>query len=848
MFRLALKSTMSNKRRLFSTAFSILLGVAFLAGTLVFTDTITRTFDDLFAGIYAETDSFVRPAADIELADGVTQRGRMPGSIVGEVAAVPGVSEADGIVQSYAQIVGADGKAIGNPGRGAPTLGMSYVAGALNPWELTEGSTAPGPDQLVVDAHSADVGDLHLGDTVTVLTPTGPHQFTLVGTARFGSADSPGGASVAIFDLPTAQRVLLGGKDEVDAVMADAVQGVDESTLTARIAAVVPTGIEVLTGTQVIKETQDVMHEQLGFVTTFLLVFAAIGFVVACFTIYNTFQIIVTQRTREMAMLRAVGATRQQVVRAQLLEAVFVGVVASVIGLFAGVLVAGGLKAMMAAVGIDIPAGGTVFLPRTAIVAITVGTVVTIASAVFPSLRASRVPPLAAVRDLAADTSGHPGRVRLIQGALLTVLGLGAFVLGLASGGLLWVGLGALLVFLGAFVLGPLAARPASRLLGAPVAHVSEATGALARQNAMRNPKRTARTGGALMVGVALVVAITVIAATAKDWTRDIFGNQFHGDYVVSTDSFGFGGLSPEVAQQLSALPQVQAAAGIRVGSAHDLTGGGDTSYVAVDPVSTAEVFDLGMVEGDLAALDDQGIMVDDGKAESEGLAVGDTVRFQFVNGTTRDLTVEGIYTEDDLAGPFVVTHAVHEQSGADQLDFSVYVAAAPGVSDTDARAAIGSVSDRFPNARLESRAEYIDAQAAQIDQLVNLMYGLLALAILIALLSIANSLSLSIHERTHELGLLRAVGMTRHQTGSTVRWEAGIVALLGTLFGALLGLFFGWSISVTLRGDGWTEFSAPALPIVVIIAVGVAGGLLSSIRPSWRAAHLDVLRAIATE
>jgi putative ABC transport system permease protein len=653
---------------------------------------------------------------------------------------------------------------------------------------------------------------------------------------------------MAIFDLPTAQRVLLGGKDEVDAVMVDAVDGVDEATLTARIAAAVPDRIEVLTGTEVIEETQDVMHDQLGFVTTFLLVFAAIGFVVACFTIYNTFQIIVTQRTREMAMLRAVGATRQQVVRAQLLEAVFVGVVASVIGLFAGVLVAAGLKAMMEGVGIDIPAGGTVFLPRTAIVALAVGTVVTIVSAVVPSLRASRVPPLAAARELTADTSGHPGRVRLIQGAVLTLLGVGAFVVGLTSGGLLWVGLGALLVFLGAFVLGPLAARPASRLLGAPVAHVSAATGALARQNAMRNPKRTARTGGALMVGVALVVAITVIAATAKDWTRDIFGDQFHGDYVVSTDSFGFGGLSPDVAAQLGALPEVQAAAGIRVGSARDLTGGGDASYVAVDPVATAEVFDLGMVEGDLATLDDGGILVDDDRAADEGLAVGDTVRFQFVDGTTRELTVEGIYTEDDLAGPFVVTHAVHEQSGADQLDFSVYVAVAPGVSDAEARASLASVSDHFPNADLESRAEYIDSQAAQVDQLVNLMYGLLALAILIALLSIANSLSLSIHERTHELGLLRAVGMTRHQTGSTVRWEAAIVALLGTLLGAVLGLFFGWSISVTLRGDGWTQFTAPMVPIVVIVAVGVAGGLLSSIRPSWRAAHLDVLRAIATE
>ena len=351
------------------------------------------------------------------------------------------------------------------------------------------------------------------------------------------------------------------------------------------------------------------------------------------------------------------------------------------------------------------------------------------------------------------------------------------------------------------------------------------------------------------MVGVALVVAITVIAATAKDWTRDVFGSQFTGDFVVSTDTFGFGGLSPEVADRLNERPEVAAAAGIRVGAARDISGGrGDVGYVAVDPSSAAAVFDLGMIEGTIASLEPDGILVDDDEAADRHLAVGDTIELGFLNGTTEVLNVQGIYSEEDLAGAFVVTHALHERTGADQFDFSVYVATAPGFDTAVAEAAIATVSDDYPNADLQSRSEYIEDQAAQVDQLVNLMYGLLALAVLIALFSVANSVSLSIHERTRELGLVRAVGMTRHQTASAVQWEAAIVALIGTGLGALLGLFFGWAISVTLADNGLTSLSVPGVALVVIVVAGVIGGVIAALRPSWRAAHLDVLRAIASE
>ncbi|MEZ5179140.1 MAG: FtsX-like permease family protein [Acidimicrobiales bacterium] len=849
MFRLAIKSALAKKRRLFGTTLSVLLGVAFLSGTLVFTDTIKATFDDLFADIYAETDTVVRAESSVESSTAAEARGRIPGYVLDSVAAVRGVAEAQGYVAGFAQLIGSDGEPIGNPARGAPTLGMSYGGGpALNPWKLLEGGRAPGPGELVIDAGSAKAGHLGVGDRVTVLTQTGSHAFPLVGVVTFGSIDSPGGASVALWDLSTTQLVMLGGADELDAVWVDAEPRVSQADLTARIAAAIPPGTEAVTGRQITEENQDAMASALGFFNTFLLVFAAIGLVVACFTIYNTFQIIVSQRAREMALLRAVGASRAQVLSSQLLEALIVGVVASIAGLLAGVGVATALKALLGVVGIDIPAGGTVFLPRTAVVALVVGVVVTVGSAVLPALRASRVPPIAAIRDLGAPAGGHPHRSRLVRGGLVVVAGGAAFAAGLAGSGVLWVGIGALLVFVGAFALSPLIARPVARVLGWPATQISGVTGVVARENAIRNPKRTARAGGALMVGVALVAAITVIAATAKAWTRDVVSEQFQGDFVVAAGGMAFGGLSPDVAAQLAALPEVGVATGVRAGSADDRSGGGAISYVAIDPRTAGRLFDLKMVHGSVGDLGDDGILVQDDVARHRHLSVGDTIDLGLLDGDVREVEVQGTYREDDLAGDYVVSHGLHEASGADQFDFSVFVSRADGVDEATARRAIERVTDRFPNADVQSRSEYVEDQARQIDQLVNLMYGLLGLAVLIALLSIANSISLSIHERTRELGLLRAVGMTRHQVATMIRWEAAIVACLGTATGAVLGVVFGWAISVTLRGDGLTEFDLPLRSIVVIVGISVAGGVLASIRPAWRASHLDTLRSIASE
>ena len=849
MFKLALRSVLAHKRRLLSTAAAVVLGVAFLAGTLVFTDTMSRTFDNLFADIYRNIDTVVRSETSVEAEMGPSVRGRIPEATLDVVRTIPGVADAQADIEGYAQVVGADGTAIGNPGNGPPTFGMNLHERGLIGWVLTPGSRPPGPGELVIDVGTADKGDLEIGDTVTVLTQTGAHQLPLVGTARFGSATSPGGASVSLFDLPTAQEVLIGHAGEVDAIIVDAAPGVSEDELTARIAAALPAGMEAITGTELTDEMQDAMAELIGFLTTFLLVFAAIGLVVACFTIFNTFQIIVSQRLREMALLRAIGATRGQVLGSQLIEAVVVGLLASLAGLAAGVGVAALLKALMAAIGLDVPGGGTVLLVRTVIVALVVGTLATIVSAVFPAWRASNVPPLAALRQVAIDRSDRSVG-RAITGAVLTAAGIAAFAAGLIGSELSWTGIGALLTFFGAFVLGPVLSGPVTRLLGAPLPALRGIAGRLAQENAARNPKRTARTGGALMVGVALVVAINMIAASAKLWVREVVADQFTGDYVVATSMFGFGGLPIDLADELDATAEVDVATGVRVGMAQIGSGDAatDETYVAIDPEGASRVFDIGLEGGDLSVLHDDGVLVLAGEAEARGLGVGDRLDFQFVDGTNRPLTVLGLYERDELAGKFVITHDVHESTGVDQYDFSVYLLTTPGTDADAARAVLEPIVAAYPNAELRSNAEYMDDMAAQVDPIVNLMYALLALAIGIALFSIANSMALSVHERTHEIGLLRAVGMDRPQTRAAIRWEAVLIALVGTLSGVLIGVFFGWALSVTLRGEGLTDVAFPTTSLVVVGLLAVIGAVLAATRPARRAARVDVLRAISTE
>jgi putative ABC transport system permease protein len=841
MFKLSIKTVLARKRRLFFTALSVVIGIAFLAGTFVFTDTIERTFDNLFADVNKNTDAFVRSAEEFELGFGQSTRNRLPADLVTTVAAVPGVSQAEVDIAGSAVLVGSDGKQLGRE-QGAPRFGMNIYGGELSPWIFVEGGL-PGPDELVIDKGSFDNGDFALGDQVTVLSQGGSRQFPLVGVVRFGDADSPGGATFALFDNATAES-FVGQPGKVDDIVAKGDGSLSEEELAQRVQAAMPEGVEVLTGQQITEENQSDVQKGLAFFNILLLVFAGVALFVGSFIIYNTFSIIVAQRQKENALLRAIGASRRQIIWSLLIESVIIGLVASVLGIAFGILTAMLLEAMLNALGITIPSSGLVLLPRTVIVSLIVGVGITVIAAVMPSIRASKVPPVAAMRDIEIYRSGT-SHARLIWGVALTAIGAALLAIGLTASPLL-LALAIPLIFIGVFVLGPLIARPVARFLGAPLPRLQGVTGTLARENSMRNPKRTARTAAALMVGVALVAGISVLAASIKTSIRSIFEDQFTGDFVVSTQSFGFGGLPVTVAEQLNELPEIAAATGVQLGVAK--VDGKDTTVSAIDPATAGQIFELDYVAGSLEDLEDTTVQVSKSRADRDDLAIGSTLPLQFVDGTVRQLTVSGIYDRDDLAGPYTVSKGLYAQTGADQFDFSVFILTADGVTEDEARTAIESVAGAFPNAKVESRTEYIDSQAAQIDQFVNLVYALLALSVLIAIVGIANTLSLSVFERTHELGLVRAVGGTRTQVRRTIRWESVITALLGAVQGIAIGILLGWAVSLALRSEGLSRFSLPIVALIVVLLLAIVVGIVAAILPARRAARVDVLRAVTTE
>lgn len=847
MFRTTIKDLSARKLRLLTTSIAVLLGVAFMAGTLVLTDTIGATFDDLFTDANAGTDAYIRGEAAFDNTDLGAQRPRVDESLVATVAAVDGVAVAQPYIQSYAQIVDKDGRAMGNPDMGAPVLGGNWIDDeGLSAFELAEGRTPQADDEVVIDRRSANEAGYRVGDVAGVITQAGEQPYTVVGIATFGGEDSPGGASAALFTLAAAEANLT-APGKVDAIKVAAADGVNDEELARRIAQVVPDHVEVLTGAEITAEDQAEVKEGMGFFNTFLLTFALIALFVGSFIIYNSFSILVAQRSRDMALLRAIGASRRQVLGSVLLEAIVVGAIASVVGLAAGVGVAAGLKGLFDAMGIAIPAGPVVISSGTVITSMVAGLGVSIASAVLPARRAARVAPVAAMRDVAVDSSGSSRR-RAVMGTVVTALGGAAIASGLFSGGdsaLASVGIGVALVFLGVAVLGPILAKPLSRVLGSPLPHLRGMSGTLARENAMRNPKRTSATASALMIGVALVGFITILASSTKASIADSVDSSFVGDLVIDSGTYAGGGLSPRLADDLSTLPEVDAVAGLRNVAAE--IDGSSSMLVGVDAGSLDDLFDLELRNGSLADLGAKEIAVHDEEATAKGWALGDTVPVRFAETGVQDLTIAAVYGDADLAGSYLVGNEVLEANVADQFDSLVFVHFAEGVDDETATAAVEAVAAQNPLADVQDREAFVDSKGAEIDMMLNLIYALLALAVVIALLGIANTLALSIFERTRELGLLRAVGMTRAQVRSTVRWESVIISLLGTTLGLVIGTSFGWIMVKALEGEGLNTFTIPVTQLAVVVAIAGAAGVVAAILPARRAAKLDVLEAISS-
>ncbi|HEU5151712.1 MAG TPA: FtsX-like permease family protein [Iamia sp.] len=844
MLRTALTTIAARKLRLLATSVAVLLGVAFMAGTFVLTDTIGRSFDRLFDEIYSETDTVVQ-GEEAFASDFGSERPLIPADLVDTVATVDGVAEVIPEVSGGAQIVGADGDVVGGGAGGS--FGQSWVPddAGLDPFQLAEGERPEGEDEVAIDTFTAETGELGVGDTATVLTPAGSREMTISGIVTYGDADTVAGSSVLLFDLPTA-TALMGEEGKLSALYATAADGVDAETLTARIADVVPDGVEALTGQEAADATKDEIRTALGFLNAFLLTFALIALFVGSFIIYNTFSILVAQRSRENALLRAIGASRRQVLLAVLLESVAVGLVASVLGLVAGIGVAAGLKSVLAAIGLDLPGGGIAVEPRTIVMSLIGGLGVSVVSAVVPARRAARIPPIAALRDVSVDDSGR-SRVRMVLGGAIAALGAVALAGGLAGdrdAGL--VGLGATLVFVAVVVLGPILARPIVGLLGLPIARLTGMTGGLARQNALRNPKRTASTAAALMIGVTLVGGISIIAASTRASLDQVIERSFQGDFVVAASGFDGGGVSPQLADELGELPELAAVTGLAYGAVE--IDGSTQLLVAADAASLDQVVDLGETEGSMADVGLDTVAIDRDRATDQDLALGDTVEATFATGPVT-LEVAAIYTEAEVVGGLLVdTETLAAHTDGPLVDSQILATVADGVDLAAADAAIERVTEAYPQVTVQDREEYKDAQGATIDGLLNMIYALLALAVIIALIGIANTLALSILERTRELGLLRAVGMTRAQLRAMVRWEAVLISVLGAVLGLAVALLFGWSLVTALEDEGLEVFRVPITRLVVIVVLAGLAGVGASLLPARRAARLDVLKAVTAD
>jgi putative ABC transport system permease protein len=845
MWRIILSSLWSRKRRLVGAGIAVVLGVAFLAATMVLGATTKAGFADTFTNANAGTDVVVRNATRIG-SDESRMRGLVDESIVAEVGAVDGVAAAFPEIAGTAQLVGADGSPVG--GDGPPTIAANWIddpeLGALT---LVAGRAPSAAGEVVIDRATADRAELGIGDDTTVLTPERV-PVTIVGLATYGDTDQLGGVTYVAFDTATAQELVTGGDTQLSGVLVRGVDGVSADDLAARIDATLPDGIEAITAAALTAEQQDdVESDFLGFFQMILLAFAGIAMVVAAFSIHNTFSILVAQRTRESALMRAVGASRRQVIGSVVVEALAVGVLATAIGFAAGIGIAGLLQAAMQS-GLDLPGQDLVIGSGAVVAGAIIGIGTTLVASVGPALRASRVAPLAALRDVAVDRSAA-SVWRAIVGVL--VAGAGAVTLFMATStpedAMARAGLGSLALLVGAVVLGPVVARPASGLLGAVPAALRGVTGRLARRNAMRNPRRTAASASALMVGTAVVGLFTTFAASLEASLEDVVDENFAGDLIIVPDGFSGSQLSPELAPAIGALPDVDAAVGTAFAPAvHD----GDTVEIAATDVSDlSAVFDVGVSSGSLAGFTDSDVAISEEFADDNDLALGATVPMSWVDGTTTSHTVSAVYHDRMTFGDIIVTAGALAEHVAQDDVTVVLVDVADGADVGAAKAAIGAVTAQFGAPDPQDRDEYLDTVGEDIDQMLFFVYCMLGVAVIIALMGIANTLALSIHDRRRELGLLRAVGQGRAQVRSTVRWESVIVALFGTVGGIALGSVLGWGLVRALKAqEGFGTFALPLAPLAVVLGLAAIAGVAAAIRPARRAAKSDILAAITAD
>jgi putative ABC transport system permease protein len=847
MLTLTLRGMLAHKVRLVLTTASIALGVAFLAGTFVLTDTMGVAFDQLFGKVSSGTDAVVRTHAPYTASDGVgTSRPPIAASTLADVADVPGVRTAEGSVTGYALLTDNDGKAIVTNG-GAPTLGYSMPAdkGLRGDVTLLAGTAPDGPQEVVIDASSAEDHHIAIGSTIQVLFLGPARSFTVVGTVGFGGEKNLGGTTSAYFDTATAQRV-LGKPGFFNTIDVSAVDGVSQRDLANRLAAVVPGHTEVLTGAAVAQENSDATNKNFKIVGVLFTAFAAIALFVGGFIIWNTFTMVVTQRTREIALLRAVGATRRQVLRSLVLEAVILGSTASLLGIGLGVGVAKGLRMLMDVMGFALPSTSLQLQPRTIIVGLLVGTLTTVLAALVPARRATKVLPVEALRE-STPGAGKPTKRRAVIGLATTAVG-GAGVLSSLYGGAPTsiFAFGLLAVVAGVLVSLPLAVGPLASLIGVPL-RLRGLPAELAEQNARRNPRRTSATAAALMIGLALVVSMSVFASSLKASFGDVLAGQLDADLYIKASSAQGPGFSPSVVRAIQDVPGVDVVS--RTGFGEARFDGQSSSFSTIDPATAQQVLKLRASQGSITDLARGGIVVSRSAAKAHGWGLGDTVRTEFTATGKHALRVVAVYDgKGFITDDFVLSVGQQTAFAGPQLLTSALVQVKAGTEVDAVKSAVAKVIAGHPDARVMDQAEFEKSASGLIDSLLTFVTVMLLLAVLIALLGIVNTLALSVFERTRELGLLRAVGMTRGQVRGMVRWESVVISLIGALTGAALGIGVGLALSQALKDDGITAISIPVLQLSTYVGLAAVAGVLAALGPARSAAKVDVLRAVVTD
>jgi putative ABC transport system permease protein len=840
-----LKSLLAHKLRLALTALAVVLGVAFISGTFVLTDTIKHTFNSLFQQTSAGKDAVVRGIAPYGNDTGgqgggnfLGNRPLTPESLLATVRATPGVAAVEGAVSGQAVVLNKAGKTFNTH---APTLVSAWFDNRqLSSLTLRQGRGPQSPDEVTIDAGTAKKEHFQLGDQLTIIGNQGPGRYTIVGITGLGSSDNLAGATLVSFELPTAQQVAgkPGYLSEID--VAD-VHGTPAETVLTAIGARLPKGFEVVTGAEAASEEASAVSQGLDQFNTILLVFAGIALFVGAFLIFNTFSILVGQRSRELALLRAVGASRRQINASVLGEAFLTGLVGSLVGLGLGLLLAIGLYGLLSALGVSLPRSSLQFEARTAIVGLVVGTTVTVVSAILPALRAGRIPPAAGLRDDVVIQESSLRRRALIGGGVLlagvVVLAVGLF----ASAGILAVGIGAAVTFVGVAMLAPFMTGPLVAVLGRPLPSIAGVAGRLGQENAARNPRRTAATASALMVGIALVAAIATLGQSATASFNGLFNKAVKADYVLNPT--GFGTVSPAAEATVRAVPGVVAVSAIRSATWHLGRVGKDVT--GIDPVGGPQILTLDMVTGSVSALAKGEVLVDNTVAKNDHYHLGQILPMGFAATGVQQIAIGGTYASNEFLGNYVLSNQLIAANVTQVQDEAIAIkTVSRGAAMT---AALTSALKSYANVKVETSAQFKSDQKKQLSTILAIVYALLGLSIVIALIGVVNTLALSVMERTREIGLLRAVGMQRRQLKRMIRAESLVVSLIGAILGLILGVGLGAAVVSSLSSSFITTLAIPVPTIIVVLVLAGLFGVGAAVWPARRAAKLDVLRAIYT-